>query len=121
MGFKRWADRTHGGCVLAFRAMDGDNHASNGKLSLGELKRGTKGHYAGNFELLFDGLDVSDTGSLTENEVKFLDHWDVDFDVWQTKAKNRSELQEVLELRKSKRLTVIDSRRRNAIKNYRSE
>lgn len=114
--FKRWADRTHGGCLHAFRAMDNSGYTSNGKLSLGELKRGTKGYYAGDFELLFDGLDIGNTGSLTENEVKFLDYWDVDFESWQIKAKNRAELDKALERRRSKRQSTHDVRRRNAVK-----
>merc|ERR1712192_247774 len=119
--FKRWADRIHGGCMQAFRAMDDSGGTSNGKLTLGELKRGIKGGDAGDFVLLFGGLDVSNTGSLSEHEVKFLDAWDVEFEAWQIKAKQRPELQKALDhshYGMKRRSTLAAVKRRPALKGF---
>mmetsp|Transcript_24436 Transcript_24436/g.56635 ORF Transcript_24436/g.56635 Transcript_24436/m.56635 type:complete len:755 (-) Transcript_24436:35-2299(-) len=88
--FKRWADRTHGSVVAAFRALDvgGNGITSNCKLSLTELKKCTKGPDGckADVEFLFNGLDVSNAWSLSENDVKFLDGWDLAWEEWQEEA-----------------------------------
>lgn len=83
--FKRWADESHGGVVAAFRNLD----TANAKLSEAELKKASRGEkgYKGDFELLFDGLDVNNANQLTENDVKFLDAWDLDWEDWEYESK----------------------------------
>jgi len=89
--FKRWAERNHGGVVKAFKALDG---SANCKLSEGELKKAARGPdgVKGDLELFFDGLRVnSSTWVLTENEVKFLDDWDLEWEDWEVSAAQPSE------------------------------
>lgn len=83
-GFKRWAQRAHGGAVQAFRNLD----SSSAKLTKADLRRAVKGEdgYKGDLGLLFDGLDVNNTNSLTENDVRFIDHWDLDWEDWEHQA-----------------------------------
>jgi len=85
--FKRWADESHGGVVNAFRNLD----TANAKLSEAELKKAARGEkgFKGDFELLFDGLDVNNANQLTENDVKFLDSWDLAWEDWEHETKMR--------------------------------
>jgi len=83
--FRSWALKRHGSALKAFHKMDN----ANGKLTLGELKRGMKHDldYQGDIEVLFDALDVNRVGTLAENEVRFLDFWDLDWEDWEVSAK----------------------------------
>eukprot|EP00439_Symbiodinium_sp_Y106_P071573 s188_g12.t2 len=88
--FKQWADRVHGSVVAAFRALDvgGNGVTSNCRLSETELKRCTKGDRPckADVEFLFDGLDVKKQNFLSEEDVKFLDNWDLSWEEWQEGA-----------------------------------
>eukprot|EP00933_Yihiella_yeosuensis_P056615 TRINITY_DN5591_c1_g1_i2.p1 TRINITY_DN5591_c1_g1~~TRINITY_DN5591_c1_g1_i2.p1 ORF type:complete len:854 (+),score=150.44 TRINITY_DN5591_c1_g1_i2:123-2684(+) len=87
--FKRWCDRVHGGVVKAFRSLDsGGAGGSNAKLSENELKRCTKHRdpCTANVEFIFDGLDHNSNWALAENDVKFLDNWDLAWEEWQWEA-----------------------------------
>jgi len=84
--FKLWVDNNHGCVLRAFRAID---DSANAKVSLNELKKAGKSSKEMkeiDHEFLFEGLDVHQAGLLTENEVKFLDDWDLDWEDWQTEA-----------------------------------
>jgi len=88
--FKLWCDKVHGGMVNAFRVLDGSGSgaSSNAKLSATELKRcavGPDGCKA-DLQFLFDGLDVANALSLSENDVKFLDTWDLAWEEWVEEA-----------------------------------
>jgi len=88
--FKSWADRVHGGAVKAFRSLDGTGASgSNAKLSETELKRCTKckDPCRADIEFLFDGLDVNNNWALTENDLKFLDTWDLAWEEWKYQAR----------------------------------
>eukprot|EP00927_Polykrikos_kofoidii_P061480 TRINITY_DN56314_c0_g1_i1.p1 TRINITY_DN56314_c0_g1~~TRINITY_DN56314_c0_g1_i1.p1 ORF type:complete len:738 (-),score=101.82 TRINITY_DN56314_c0_g1_i1:148-2361(-) len=80
--FKRWVDRVHGGARKAFRVLDG---SANCKLSVGELKKAARGkdRFKGDLDFLFVGLDVYNAWVLTENEVRFLDDWDLAWEEWE--------------------------------------
>jgi len=97
--FKRWAVKSHGTVLKAFHQLDagrpeGEDLAGrkDGKLSLGEFKRGLKGdpHWKGDIQALFEALDLNNVGTLTESEVKFLDNWDIDWDDWEVSIKEES-------------------------------
>mmetsp|Transcript_96978 Transcript_96978/g.274275 ORF Transcript_96978/g.274275 Transcript_96978/m.274275 type:complete len:169 (+) Transcript_96978:2-508(+) len=77
--FKRWADRHHKGAIEAFHKIDGNG---NGKVYKWELMKGTRfpEPYRGDVEVLFESLDLSDAGFLTESEFKFLDQWDLELE-----------------------------------------
>lgn len=83
--FKRWADRQHGSVVRAFHFLD----TSNARLSEGELRRATKGRDGckADMELLFDGLDTGNAWVLTEQDVKFIDEWDLEWEDWEFEAR----------------------------------
>jgi len=92
--FKRWAVRVHGGVVKAFRQLD--SASGNCRISESELKKAARGKDGCNlkseqFELLFDGLcpqqQATQSWALTENDVKFLDSWDIAWEDWEASAK----------------------------------
>jgi hypothetical protein len=88
--FKQWAVLAHGGVVKAFHAMDN----ANGKLTRGEIKRGVRDDDRADFDidLLVDGLDVHDNHCLGENDVKFLDSWDLEWEDWEILSKHRLDM-----------------------------
>lgn len=72
--FRQWADREFGGVRCAFGCFDDDN---SNKVTMKEWRRACRVYgYAGNASTLFRSLDVEATGSLTIQEVAFLDDWD---------------------------------------------
>mmetsp|Transcript_83710 Transcript_83710/g.148076 ORF Transcript_83710/g.148076 Transcript_83710/m.148076 type:complete len:230 (+) Transcript_83710:1-690(+) len=88
--FKNWCDKTHGSVLNAYRVLDGSGTgaSSNAKLSVSELKRcaaGADGCKA-DLQLLFEGLDASNAMSLSENDIKFLDTWDLAWEEWVEEA-----------------------------------
>merc|ERR1712061_569688 len=76
--FKRWADRVHGGVMPCFRHLDSSTN-SNGKLSKWEFAKilVQPECYGGDVDFLFENFDVNNVGKLTEDDVKFLDYWDI--------------------------------------------
>ena len=85
--FKEWAMTHHGSVSKAFHDLDN----ANGKLTLSELKRGIKPehNFKGNIEDLFEALDVHNLANLSDNEVKFLDTWDIEWEDWEVQSKHR--------------------------------
>merc|ERR1740121_3258226 len=86
--FKRWADRVHGGVIRAFRFLDSSG-SSNAKLSVGELLKASRAEDSCTADLryVFDGLDINNAGFLSEQDVKFLDKWDLAWEDWEAAAK----------------------------------
>jgi len=90
--FKRWAVRAYGGAVRAFRHLDSSTGASGCKLGEGDFrkcKRGPDGCKA-DLDFLFDGLDIHNAWVLTENEVRFIDEWDLAWEDWEVTARQKS-------------------------------
>jgi Ca2+-binding EF-hand superfamily protein len=93
-GFKRWADEHHAGVLRAFIAID-RFHNGNGRLTVGELRGSPLTWPPANVlsmsdvELLFCNLDVNSTGRLTEEEFRFLEHWDLDWEEWERLTRQR--------------------------------
>merc|ERR1712028_296089 len=85
--FKEWALTHHGTMSKAFHDLDN----ANGKLTLNELKRGIKPehNFEGDIEFLFDALDVNNLANLSDNEVRFLDAWDIEWEDWEVQSKHR--------------------------------
>jgi Ca2+-binding EF-hand superfamily protein len=75
--FKRWADETHGGVIRAFHWIDN----GNGRVSVSEMRHHAR--FGGDVDLLFRNLDVDGHGKLTEEEFKFLEHWDLAWEEWE--------------------------------------
>jgi len=84
--FKRWAERAHGGVVRAFHSLD---LSKNNKLSLKELSCAGKGEDGckGDLALLFDGLDLNNSRVLQEEDIRFLDRWDLEWEVWEASVR----------------------------------
>jgi len=59
--------------------MDADD---SGKLKLWEMRKFLEGpvSFNGDIDLVFESLDMNSSGSLSENEVTWLDSWDVLYD-----------------------------------------
>jgi hypothetical protein len=75
--FKSWADKEFGGVRSAFQVLDADGSA---ELSYREFRRATRDFgFIGETRILFQCLDVDATGSLTLDEVSFLDEWEDEF------------------------------------------
>lgn len=76
VAFKGWMEQRFGGASAAFRKMDAD---ASGKLKLGEMRRFVEGPHSfnGDIDLVFKSLDMNDSGSLSENEMTWLDSWDI--------------------------------------------
>jgi len=89
--FKRWAEGTHGSLVKAFHALDG----GNGRLSRGELKKAARGESGcrADLDLVFEGLDVEESSLLVENDVRFLDRWDLDWEDLEVEARKSRRFQ----------------------------
>jgi len=79
VAFKGWMERCFGGSSAAFRKMDADD---SGKLKLWEMRKFLEGpvSFNGDIDLVFESLDMNSSGSLSENEVTWLDSWDVLYD-----------------------------------------
>lgn len=88
--FKRWCVRQHGGVIKALHVLDG---GTNAKLSESELKRSSLGPdpCTADLVLLFDGLDVHENFFLTEHELQFLDHWELEWEDWERFVKERQQ------------------------------
>jgi hypothetical protein len=86
--FKSWAQNTYGSCVEAIRALDVKN---DGKLSIWELRKSDTrpGAYPGDVDRLFEYLDWDKQRSIGENEVKFLDDWDIAWEEYEEHSKGR--------------------------------
>merc|ERR1712060_107773 len=92
--FKIYADQMHGGpcmrdgAVSAFHNLDVNN---SGRLSVWELRQITRGPdaYTGDVEILFTSLDTNNTGKLMEDDVKFIDAWDLAWEEWELAARNQ--------------------------------
>merc|ERR1712032_1051779 len=74
--FKRWAQRTHGRCVRAISHMDKNG---SGTVTVWEFHEALKeeGLSRAAAELVFHGLDKGGDGNIEENDVRFLDRWDL--------------------------------------------
>lgn len=71
--FKHWADEEFGSVRSAFNVLDSDN---SGAMSMKEFRRACTSYgYQGNSAQLFGSLDVDGTGSLSLDEVGFIDSW----------------------------------------------
>lgn len=86
--FKSWAQKEHGGCVMAMRNLD---ISGNGRLSSWELRKSDTRPtaYPGDVERLFEYLDWERQKSVGEPEVKFLDDWDIAWEEYEESAKGR--------------------------------
>jgi len=86
--FKLWAMEEHGGCVAALRKLDANKNA---ELSAYELKKSNKqpNGYPGDVDSVFEYLDVDRQKNLGENEVKFLDDWDLAWEEYEESSKGR--------------------------------
>merc|ERR1712217_271680 len=73
------ADHVHGSATAVFKELDLN---SNGKLTLGELQEIARepNGFSGSVEALFDCLDINGASVLTENDIRFLDRWDLVWD-----------------------------------------
>merc|ERR1712032_184012 len=83
--FKRWADKTYGNVLRAFRSLE---HA-NGRVSWEQMLKLKKKHKELSehcLEIVFDGLDLNNTWFLTETDVRFLDNWDLAWEDWHWEA-----------------------------------
>lgn len=80
--FKFWADRVHGGSRAAFRYLDGNGNGKLGKSELAKVQNG-QDPYVGKLDVLFDALNIHNETYLVEADVRFLDYWDLSWEVWE--------------------------------------
>merc|ERR1711920_107795 len=86
--FKRWAQREYGRCARAISRIDKNG---SGKIAAWELHEALKdeGVSRADAELLFHGLDTLGSGTVGENDVRFLDRWDLVWEDWAASVNNR--------------------------------
>jgi len=73
--FRRWANHSYGSVIQAFRALDVDG---SGGLNRSEFKKASKKHgFKGDHESLFTIFDASGDGSISVEEMAFLDEWEI--------------------------------------------
>lgn len=86
--FKRWAESLHGSALRAFREIDAATNG-NGKLAERELRKVVqdRGGWNGDVGFLFECLDWNNSGRIVEQDVVFLDHWDLDTEEWEAKVR----------------------------------
>lgn len=78
LAWKDWADSEMGSVRSAFKMMDAD---SSGSLTKQEFRRACQDFgFTGNCKSLFHELDCSRGGTISLNEVVFLDEWHMDDD-----------------------------------------
>merc|ERR1712217_639683 len=71
---KRWADDEFGSVKTAFRVLDTDH---SGTMDFKEFQKAfTFYGFHGNKRRLFKSLDIDGTGSLSMDEISFLDSWE---------------------------------------------
>jgi len=76
--FKSWADEEFGGVRAAFGLFDSDN---SNEVTYREFRRACRVYgFDGNVHLLFHALDVERSGTLSLDEVVFLDEWEFNED-----------------------------------------
>eukprot|EP00930_Biecheleria_cincta_P060386 TRINITY_DN46047_c0_g1_i1.p1 TRINITY_DN46047_c0_g1~~TRINITY_DN46047_c0_g1_i1.p1 ORF type:complete len:800 (-),score=131.96 TRINITY_DN46047_c0_g1_i1:233-2632(-) len=86
--FKNWCDRTHGGIakfVAKLQSADqGVQKVSKAAFRKALVQQSVVTSQQAN--MLFDGLDIADTQGLGEQDVKFLDKWDLVWEEWEGEA-----------------------------------
>lgn len=93
--FKRWCTEHHGSAMKTFHWIDGVTNG-NGKISQGELALiGPRG-YPGDCDHLFETLNVNNMKGLSEEDFRFIDHWDLDWEEWEADARIRNAAREQL-------------------------
>lgn len=86
--FKNWCHKTHGG-IAKFVAKVERVDQGGQKVSKTAFRKALVQHgvvTAQQANMLFDGLDIADTGLLGEQDVKFLDKWDLVWEEWEGEA-----------------------------------
>lgn len=86
--FKNWCDKTYGGIAKFVakveRVDQGGQKVSKAAFRKALVQQGAVTSQQAN--MLFDGLDIADTGLLGEQDVKFLDKWDLVWEEWEGEA-----------------------------------
>lgn len=77
LSFKQWCEKHHGSVSKAFQYMD--DH-SDGCVDAKRMRKFTAGGEVQDVDMLFFGLDQRGRGHLKEDDVQFLEEWDLDWE-----------------------------------------
>jgi len=90
-GFVSWIDTTHDGMLGAFPKLNANQGSKDAHIFQTEFRKVCKDSGFGDNVLIkiFQGLDVDSTGSVSMNEVRFLQYWKVDTELKEEEAWNK--------------------------------